>query len=991
MSDTVEPCGCCDGISAETPALISNRPGLTQIGYRVGRHASFKASLLTALSNSNYSPLGLLSTRSDSDFTVALLDAFAITADILTFYQERIANESYLRTATQQRSVFELARLVGYQPSPGVSATAILAFTLNNATGAPDPALIPAATRVQSVPALGQTAAVFETATDLTARIEYNALLPQTTQAVDFSQVTTFLWLAGTGTNLSVGDSILLIDQARFSSTTCDRWAWRTVTAVTPDSVNNRTLVQWTQTLERQVIHIVDRDFGPQSFDARGRRVRVRLYEYTTTEPIFQSASVVSAYALRRRASLFGVNAPDPNMLPVATVPNITGYNGPAPGRFAFLVVAAAAAANNGPPFQDWNFSEVSTGTNQVILDSLYTLSPGLDVSASPPPASPFDPAQFKWIVLSSPQATDQLYAITAVSEISPVAVGLSNKATSLQLDNSNALAGFISNTRSTLALVQSEPLSVAPQPLTPPNAGNPYQYQPWMLAPVTGQTVSVIGGAQLAGGQPVAVSGQRPRLQLQAAASFAPTDTTLAIQPQPGDIFLLDAPPPDPATLPNPPSGTQWSVLTLKGTAGTLTADPAQVLIMPADKSDPTIGEVAVLAASGPSVTGTLATLTFTGALAQIYDRSTFSVNANVVSATHGQTVSEILGNGDATASGQQFQLKQSPLTFVPTASGQGAQSTLQVFVNDLRWSEVANFLASGPSDRAFVTRTARSSTVTVQFGDGTDGARPPSGQMNIRAQYRTGTGLSGMVQAGQLSQAIDRPSGLRSVTNPDPATGGADPDTAQDARQSAPLHVLTLDRVVSLLDYQNFAQAFAGIAKAYATWTWFGQTRGVAVTVSGAGGASVANGPTPGNLTAALLAAGDPYVPVQVLSCQTVLFTIAALLRIDTTLYQTPTVLAAVRAALTQSFSFDARAIGQGVAQSEVIAVIQNVAGVLALELTQFVAQQQAIDWTLQVDGLPDVLPAYVPPPGLRTGPTPGVLLLLDPASLNNLGTWQ
>ena len=51
-----------------------------------------------------------MATRDDSDFSIALLDAFAVTADILTFYQERLANESYLRTAMQQRSVFELAQ-----------------------------------------------------------------------------------------------------------------------------------------------------------------------------------------------------------------------------------------------------------------------------------------------------------------------------------------------------------------------------------------------------------------------------------------------------------------------------------------------------------------------------------------------------------------------------------------------------------------------------------------------------------------------------------------------------------------------------------------------------------------------------------------------------------------------------------------------------------------------------------------------------------------
>ena len=59
--------------------------------------------------------------RDDDDFSIALLDAWATVADVLTFYQERIANEAYLRTATERLSVLELARLIGYQLRPGVA------------------------------------------------------------------------------------------------------------------------------------------------------------------------------------------------------------------------------------------------------------------------------------------------------------------------------------------------------------------------------------------------------------------------------------------------------------------------------------------------------------------------------------------------------------------------------------------------------------------------------------------------------------------------------------------------------------------------------------------------------------------------------------------------------------------------------------------------------------------------------------------------------
>ena len=75
--------------------------------------------MLARLSSSDYPALQALKTRADDDFTVALLDATSIVLDILTFYQERLVNESYLRTATQFRSLTELSRLIGYQPAPG--------------------------------------------------------------------------------------------------------------------------------------------------------------------------------------------------------------------------------------------------------------------------------------------------------------------------------------------------------------------------------------------------------------------------------------------------------------------------------------------------------------------------------------------------------------------------------------------------------------------------------------------------------------------------------------------------------------------------------------------------------------------------------------------------------------------------------------------------------------------------------------------------------
>ncbi|HXJ63087.1 MAG TPA: hypothetical protein VNN79_04980, partial [Actinomycetota bacterium] len=130
----LDTCGCCEPVGPRV--TVANRPGLSALAYRIGTHGSFLARMLSALPGAPYPteaggdrPLRALTTRATDDPAVALLDAWATAADVLSFYQERIANEGFLRTATELRSVLELAREIGYELGPGVAADAYLAFT----------------------------------------------------------------------------------------------------------------------------------------------------------------------------------------------------------------------------------------------------------------------------------------------------------------------------------------------------------------------------------------------------------------------------------------------------------------------------------------------------------------------------------------------------------------------------------------------------------------------------------------------------------------------------------------------------------------------------------------------------------------------------------------------------------------------------------------------------------------------------------------------
>ncbi len=218
-------CGACEGITQLTPIKIANRPGLDVLSYRIGTHGSFFQSLLARLSTlgiEGQSPIrrpmhkhltrdlrhalegipsgallrDLLTTRQPTDPSIALLDAWATLADVLTFYQERLANEGFLRTARERRSIEELARLIGYRLRPGVSSTVYLAFEVEDTATQPSlgtttatsavstEVRIPTGTAAKSTPTPGsdEEPQTFETSKELLARKEWNELVPRQTK-----------------------------------------------------------------------------------------------------------------------------------------------------------------------------------------------------------------------------------------------------------------------------------------------------------------------------------------------------------------------------------------------------------------------------------------------------------------------------------------------------------------------------------------------------------------------------------------------------------------------------------------------------------------------------------------------------------------------------------------------------------------------------------------------------------------------------------------
>ena len=619
---TSTPCGCCEGVEPLTPLPTFNRPGLPALSYRIGTHATFFETMKARLSSSDYPALSKLTVREATDAAIAWLDAWAMVGDVLCFYQERIANEGYLRTATERRSVLELARLVGYRPRPGVAATVYLAYTIDDKYK--EEAIIAAGSRAQSIPGPGETAQSFETSENLAARTLWNNLRPRVHQPQSRESIllgngkNAHVYVKGITPNLKANDPVLI----EFGDPTPTMFR---VLAVFPDSAADRTQVVFqeasspaddvvveaktpvsliaalTQSASippansKRLVRTLNGQFGGNQAGSEG----LHLKALSTNEASY-GVSKVFAPALKETLASASANA---DVTAPATIkvfaprvkPSLFGHNAPKrmkvdDGEISIIgdwpVIEKPDDIESGSPFPHEEEKVVYLeGRHESIL-------PG------------------SWLVVETPDTrlTDVnrlvVHAV-AITVVSRAEYGLSGQATRVELDaqwikladmpGSEDTDDDFEALRKTVVYAQSEELALADEP---------------MLTPVCGGADDLIeldGFYEgLEAGRWVIVSGER---------EIGGT------------------------------SGVRFSELSmLSSVTQTVRTTPRPV---PGDR----VHTFIKLAES----------------LAYCFTRASVRIYGNVVAATHGETRTETLGSGDGSKTLQQFVLKQRPLTFVP------------------------------------------------------------------------------------------------------------------------------------------------------------------------------------------------------------------------------------------------------------------------------------------------------------------------------------
>ena len=374
----------------------------------------------------------------------------------------------------------------------------------------------------------------------------------------------------------------------------------------------------------------------------------------------------IHVYVFRQRATLFGSSAADSKLLQ-----GIKNYD------------PSSELNADG----DWTNKSIDTATLRIDLDAPY---PKI--------------VRHGWVALAGgsggtpPTGDVELYRITGVTQSAVVLYAMSGKVTRLTLDSPKNLDPTIFGLRTTFALAQSDELKRTKRPLLYPLYGSVFslgKHEP-RLQP--GRMIAVSGKLQR-----VAIPPDVTGISFSDGSTPRPDDTYAMVAPPEVQISASEWQPLAPGDL-DPgltPSGTwRWSVAD-DDVELTITAPAGSLLLQAALSDDDVVSECVTLVDGDDAVQiGIDSTqLTLTTSLVNCYDRTTVTVNANVAPATHGETVGEIGGSGDAAQASQRFALKQAPLTYVSSSSDpSGAASTLQARVDDVLWSERSTLYGQRP-----------------------------------------------------------------------------------------------------------------------------------------------------------------------------------------------------------------------------------------------------------------------------------------------------
>ncbi|GKT07113.1 hypothetical protein [Desulforhabdus sp. TSK] len=205
---------CCPCDTLEHPKKPDIPAGLVALPRQPAGFPEYRLAMLRDIPT--HAPLAGWRARTGEDLGIMLLEMWAYVLDVLGFYDERIANESYLRTAQLRPSLRKLTELIGYLPRPALSASVRLAAIADGVKAVK----LPPRTGFRSGAFDGEPPQVFETEAEYTIHPLTNQwplgpvrepllgselLLEAGAEAPAKGQMVLFRWTSGSGTTLQGG------------------------------------------------------------------------------------------------------------------------------------------------------------------------------------------------------------------------------------------------------------------------------------------------------------------------------------------------------------------------------------------------------------------------------------------------------------------------------------------------------------------------------------------------------------------------------------------------------------------------------------------------------------------------------------------------------------------------------------------------------------------------------------------------------------------
>ncbi len=313
-------------------------------------------------------------------------------------------------------------------------------------------------------------------------------------------------------------------------------------------------------------------------------------------------------------------------------------------------------------------------------------------------------------------------------------------------------------------------------------------------------------------------------------------------------------------------------------------------------------------------------------------------SIYANVIAISHGAVKpAMVLGSGDATTANQAFEVNAKNVSFVPDSSmSTGVRADIEVLIDGQKWSQVANLKDSDSVDMHYVVKMTESGNIKIEFGDGNNGRRVPTGKNNVRLNFRQGVGEGGNIPAQKITKPAKMHPLLQEVYQPSATYGGHQMENSQQMGQNAPGAVLSLERAVSLDDFSKLARTHSSVLQASSFMSTMSKSRRefidvVIVPVGGTGLEFVSD-----QIKEFLQKRAIPGVMIKTSAYQPVIVSINITIRADLNRYSSEVINNEVKQKIAAEFSVNNRELGQSLHRGEIYKVVENIEGVTNSDCT-------------------------------------------------------